>query len=165
LGWSLGGHIALAIASILEFRGVTNIKVYLLDTIALNKGSYLQPYTEKELNHLIEDSSYIFQQIENYEVKARSVLLTEWQLANQPISSTLIYTKVLLFKALFRSGADDLEIDEAAYSSIQLDDNNISQLLNKTDQIKIINMKNTYHENILDEEDTIVSGINEYLNW
>jgi amino acid adenylation domain-containing protein/non-ribosomal peptide synthase protein (TIGR01720 family) len=131
LGWSLGGHIALEIACLLEKEGVTDITIYLLDTIL----------PDKKLKNakIITTATEYIQQLENYLLSAnynakfvqrmKSVYLAETKISNMNISTYLQHTKVILFKA----SKEDTEIvmrddDKAIFRHIlQTKDNNVRQ--------------------------------------
>lgn len=137
LGWSLGGLIALEIAAILETRGVTDIQVYLLDTILNDKDKAIQVAapTDQEIKVITKD----YQGIDFESVK--TLLLTENKLINQSISHRLKYTHITLFKAML-SNQDRQE--SALY--------NYEMVITQSQQLSIIKMHHSTHDNILEKE-------------
>jgi amino acid adenylation domain-containing protein len=96
LGWSLGGLLALEIAALLEARGVTDIQVYLLDTILNDRRCGLQvaPPDDRQIKSMIKDYGDI-----DF-AAAKALLLTENRLINQNVSGRLKHARLTLFKAM-----------------------------------------------------------------
>ena len=162
LGWSLGGQISLEIAIILEQKGYTNIKVYLLDTIL--KDSYLlslikdidiEKFKNDYRNHIAKlgyDKSYINKLILNMD--------TENKLSSQSLSSYLNNTKILLFKAMREDTRFEMDTHEKYFKHLStLKYNNIDKIVSHKSNIKLIEVNNAHHGNILDEQDLLVSKI------
>ncbi|MFN8769333.1 MAG: phosphopantetheine-binding protein [Neisseriaceae bacterium] len=154
LGWSLGGQIALEIASILELNGIFNIKVYLLDTILfdnqlieiINKPHVLLK-EKQQLHELFSkaDPSYLIKLLENFEA--------EYSIAKQAISSKLLITEIVLFKAmLINPTLKDNIFKEMNEKISLLYDNNIGAIHSNKSKITIVNVKNAHHANILECE-------------
>jgi poly(3-hydroxyalkanoate) synthetase len=162
LGWSLGGKIALTIAATLESRGVTDIKVYLLDTVLEDFDYDTELFSQERIEEQIKESEMYYGDIENYELKARSFLLAEHKLNGQSIGIKLQDTQVVLFKALMLE--ERKQEDEAMRAVIGISDNGIKQVLNRASQLKIINMPYVNHQNILQDEVTLVLEIKASIN-
>ena len=143
LGWSLGGLIALEIATILEDRGNKNIKVYLLDTFIYGVGNEekLPVPTDTEIQEQIEAVQGV-----SYP-NIRDFILAENELINQSISHKLEYTTVILFKAL-------KDIDKEA----DVRYNNIDKLFNNPNMIKLIPVEASHHT-IINEKEILISNI------
>lgn len=103
LGWSLGGKIALEMATILEERGYTNIHIILLDTF-LTDEKMLALIDPKEEADFIEEEK--IKMLEKYEAayveKVVAAMHVETEIEKAPISSLLKHAQVLLFKAMQR---------------------------------------------------------------
>ncbi len=162
LGWSLGGQIALEIASILEEKGITKIKLYILDSIlkddpllSLTKNINIQELEDEHRNYAASqrhDPSYIQKVIAN--------IATEHKLTNQSISSNLNTTSVLLFKAILQNPQLNTENSRKLYAHISnLKYNNIDKILREKATIKVAEVKDAHHRNILDHEEFLVSEI------
>jgi amino acid adenylation domain-containing protein len=161
LGWSLGGLIALEIASLLEERKVKNIKLFILDTFINDDNLQkimdsmdhckLKSEFEKGLMENNYDQSYIH--------KILSCIDVEHELSQQVISSTLNTTEIYLFKALLRSGTRVAGVlgDRTDYI-IQLELNNLDMIADKKN-INLISMYEFHHENMLKDEMNLVKSI------
>ncbi|CAA7392604.1 non-ribosomal peptide synthetase [Chryseobacterium fistulae] len=120
LGWSLGGQIALEIASELEKRGHKNITVYLLDTILKYSDSELMKtnrpsISDKELSQRLDiplDSDYF--------MEAKNILRAEFMLSDQTISTELRFTKIALLKAMIIEGEQNEYIRKLLYNNVKL---------------------------------------------
>lgn len=98
LGWSLGGHIALEMAGILEKNGYRHINVFLLDTFLPGPPAKYKRNEEQELEALeIEE---LAEQAVNDADKMAATLHAEYLLASMPVSRYLKYTGVLQFRAM-----------------------------------------------------------------
>ncbi|WHA05801.1 phosphopantetheine-binding protein [Candidatus Megaera polyxenophila] len=162
LGWSLGGQIALEIASILEKKGYDKIRVYLLDTI-LNDDYLLSLKSKIDLekikcefrNYLIKqnlEKIYIDRVIVNMDI--------ETDLSKQKISSSLANTQIFLFKAM----AEDTRFNTIDFRTLYkylftLKYNNIDKIVSNCSNIKLIEMDNVSHGNILTQIKFLVSQI------
>ena len=163
-GWSFGGKIALEIACILEKRGCTKIKVYLLDsfinddyTISLMGNIDIEKRKSLYRNYLAllgYESPYIERAILNYDI--------EYQMTHkQKVSSLLKNTEILLFKATLRHANDEIDSEEIKkYQEymITLEFNNIDKIHKNLNNIQLIKV-NAYHENMLDLRKLIASKI------
>ena len=163
-GWSFGGKIALEIACILEKRGCTKIKVYLLDsfinddyTISLMGNIDIEKRKSLYRNYLAllgYESPYIERAILNYDI--------EYQMTHkQKVSSLLKNTEILLFKATLRHANDEIDLEEIKkYQEymITLELNNIDKIHKNLNNIQLIKV-NAYHENMLDLRKLIASKI------
>ena len=154
-GWSLGGMISLEIAAMLEHKGFNNIKVILLD-------SRLKGYSESDykINAQNDKSEYItsleLQKCDQaYINKMISNIDIENILETQKISFILSNTNVILFKAmrkynrLYKSHEHHI-IEESYY---------IEKVLTKSSALKVIEVMNANHANILSQEDIIIGEI------
>lgn len=144
LGWSLGGLIALEIAAILESRGITDIKVYLLDTIINNKekGVEVAMCSDEEIRKITDKYDGL-----DFDTVKR-LLVTENNITNQNLSHKLVSTKVLLFKALLNN-------KDWNESNMYLLDN----VLQNMNLLNVVKIEDATHDNILDHENIIVQNI------
>jgi len=167
LGWSLGGQIALEIASILEQKAITKIKLYLIDTILIDdKLEYLgsEQDIEKRKKRFID---YIIRHQCNVEYidKLLPNIVTDMKLGSQTISAILVHTKILLFKAMFK----DETISEIMINFEQINQylstlkyNNIDKIVKNISNIKLINVE-VNHSDMLNELDLLTQNILSYL--
>ncbi|OXG01530.1 phosphopantetheine-binding protein [Flavobacterium araucananum] len=149
LGWSLGGHISLEIAVILEGRGYKNINIILLDTFLRDK-KMLSLSNKNYKDFEIKESKKVY--VEN----VIAALDAENELANSSITDQLKYSNILLFKAMLINinNKKSKLFDEYCKT---LDTNNINLI---SDNVQVINLE-CYHENILE---TNSLTINNYLS-
>lgn len=162
LGWSLGGQIALEIAAILEQRGYKQIKVYVLDTVLYDEhlislsANVDTEYLKNEYRHYAKmqhfDESYINKVVTNIDV--------EGGFSKQFIYSKLVVTKVLLFKAM-QEGVGMIEDAEKSFFRYiaLLSYNNIEKIMFNQKNLKVINVVNANHLNILENEGLLSSEI------
>ncbi len=159
LGWSLGGQIALEIATILEQRGVKNISVFLLDSV-LNDDRLDELRTEptnEELALIAEKAGNIGVHTGHY----KDYFMAQTQLVRSPISKKLIYTQAVLFKAMLSDDISKNKNSELTNEYIQtLEFNHINYTLtNPQEQLEVVKMNNVHHFSILKEENLLVSEI------
>jgi amino acid adenylation domain-containing protein len=163
-GWSFGGKIALEIACILEKRGCTKIKVYLLDsfinddyTISLMGNIDLEKRKSLYRNYLTllgYENPYIERAILNYDIEYRMT-------HKQKVSSILKNTEIFLFKATLRHVNNEItteEITKYQEYMITLEFNNIDKIHMNLNNIRLIKV-NAYHENMLELRELIASKI------
>lgn len=152
LGWSLGGLIALEIATILEERGYQNINIFLLDTVIFDtklcfyqKQSVTQKTNlEKFLHSQSYDAEYVTKIIANYD--------SEIKLAESQISRKLVHARITLFKAMRQGNQFDGEINDSMIDYIlSLDTNNVDRVITDTQQLQVIRLTNASHWNILQQ--------------
>ena len=148
-GWSLGGHIALEMAYILEQKSFENINLYLLDTVIKDK--YLINQLGKQDPFVIKQNMKAHMISEGYEEEyVNKVILAseaEIEISKQAISGMLKHSKIILFKALEEDERIDYEGRQESWKHIQsLKSNNIELF---TKNIKVIDMV-CNHGNILD---------------
>lgn len=151
-GWSLGGLIALEIATILEERGYQNINIFLLDTVIFDaklcfyqKQSLTQKTNlEKFLHSQFYDVEYVTKIIANYD--------SEIKLAESQISSQLKRSQITLFKAMQQGNQFAGEVsDEMIRYILGLTDNNIQTITAAPGQLCIVNLNKAHHWNILEQ--------------
>ena len=163
LGWSLGGKIALEIASILETKGYKNITLYLLDTHIQNKN--IKNIAENELEDLRFKEDMINKRYEKtYVDKVIANLPTERKLSFQPISTKLKYTNILLFKAMLQYNYTNENFTQEKNKILLTEANNINQVLTSLTQLKVLNVSNAHHYNILDSEEFLTKEIIKFKN-
>lgn len=144
LGWSLGGLIALEIASILEVRGVTDIKVYLLDTIVNDKSRGIQVPM-----HTDDDIKKIIEKYDGLQFDAAKKLLTaENRITNQSISQKLKHSEVVLFKAMLNN--QDRNESNMYY---------MDSVLQNLNSLEVIKIDDATHDALLDREDILIKRI------
>ena len=161
LGWSLGGLIALEMASILEKREISNVKVCLLDSILDDDHLLSLKSNEQTLRYLKDEyTKYAMMQGHNQSSANESASLIElaMNLGKQGISATLINTHVVLFKAMRQNP----KVTSNIFNKIQqyivtLKYNNIEKILKDKSKIQIIKVDNAHHDNILEQENLLVS--------
>jgi thioesterase domain-containing protein len=160
LGWSLGGLIALEVASILEKCNHKKINVYLLDTTLYShllptKGKNLEKLKDYYKEYLLSkkyDKLYIDRVLSNIEI--------EEELMVQSISSVLKHTKVLLFKAMLRDFNFNISLNNISPQISSY--NNIDKLLENLSNLTVVKVEHAYHNNILTQKKIIASHILEY---
>ncbi|CAA7197515.1 Tyrocidine synthase 3 [Chryseobacterium potabilaquae] len=154
LGWSLGGQIALEIASELESRGHKNITVYLLDTIIKYSDSELMnisPFSDEEISR-----EFQIPMDNNYFIKIKNVLSAELILSRQNISTKLRFTKTVLLKAMLKENKEERELITEYIQ--QLTYNNVDIVLEDSSLLKVYPI-NALHRNMLEEEAAIIDVI------
>lgn len=156
LGWSLGGNIALEIASELERRGHQKITVYLLDTILYASDQQLMNFlsfpSDDELSHKIQvpvgDRQF---------VATKSFMTAEFNIAKERISNNLSLTKVVLLKAML----DGEDFDESFNRYVKgLPYNNIDSAIENKDLISVYPVE-AAHQFMLEKEEQIIDIINQ----
>ncbi|CAA7197253.1 Tyrocidine synthase 3 [Chryseobacterium potabilaquae] len=160
LGWSLGGQIALEIASELETRGYKNITVYLLDTILKYSDSELMKLNMSCISD--EDLSQRFDipiDSEDF-IPPKNVLRAEFMLGEQNISTQLRYTKTVLLKAMLKDGDENQLIEEYVK---QLAYNNVEKVVEDVSILKVYPV-NSSHKTMLKEEQSIINIIRDHSN-
>lgn len=161
-GWSLGGIISLEIASILEKKGCQNVKIFLLDTLVVDEHILsLSDKVDLYKNNSQHRKSMLEEGFEeSYVNKVIDNLQTEAKLVVQKISSTLVYSDILLFKAMQIGQKINSEYNKKIYEySLKLKYNNINKFTANIEQIKVVEMFDSNHWDILLEESTILDNI------
>ncbi|MCB9096302.1 MAG: amino acid adenylation domain-containing protein [Arcobacter sp.] len=149
LGFSLGGTIALEMASILEKKGIFNIKIILIDTdlksynnnfadIAIKQQQDIENYIAraKLLNY---DDVYLNRMISNINI--------ENVLEKQKISYPLQHSKIVLFRATLDENGNKKTVNKQ----------NTEQVL-KGANLKTLDIK-VNHEGIIKQESLLISEI------
>ena len=166
LGWSLGGQIALEMASILEQKGVVNIKVYLLDTL-LTDDTLLEIQSRVDHEEMISAYRNYFSS-RGYEVAYMEKVIKnidiEKNIANEKMTTSCIlaHTKLVLFIAMLEDPCIKFHQSSEIHNYVStLNANNVDRLLaaDGGSNLEIIRLKNVHHFNILSEEDAIISVI------
>lgn len=166
LGWSLGGVLSLEIAGLLEKSGKNKIKVYLLDAILEDEhlSALMDTINLEEVKEAYKTYKISRGYDELYIEKIISLVSIEKYLIRIPqISSTLVKTKALLFKAMLQDTSDvsfkTSKASEIHHHIHTLEYNNVDKIFKNKSSIKLIRIEDTYHGNILDREDLITSEI------
>ncbi|WP_392562287.1 amino acid adenylation domain-containing protein [Orbus sturtevantii] len=143
LGWSLGGQIALEIATILEARNIRNITICALDTWLLNPDDLTTDIPIIDLDKLMAELN-----IPKY-LRPNVVSVTEVDksISLQPISAKLKETNVILFKAI-----EELQFG-ALHKKYLV--NNIDSYLCSAQQLSVIDLA-TDHYRMLEKEQEIM---------
>ena len=98
-GWSLGGHIALQMAYLLEQQGVTQLCVVLLDSMLTQIGKSITEQDEQVAMQILKAHAE-----EDYPADyAKRVLRAspyERKLSRQPVGGPLTHSRVVVCKAL-----------------------------------------------------------------
>lgn len=142
LGWSLGGQIALEIATLLEKEGCREITVYLLDTVITdpNLKNFDSFFNSIECRKKFEYSLHQANYNMTYIQQVMSAYLPERAIFNSSLSGHLQYTKVILFKAL-QEDKTRIALTETHGATIKyilsLKDNNVSQYCSHFDVINV----------------------------
>ncbi|WP_347217489.1 amino acid adenylation domain-containing protein [Chryseobacterium sp.] len=155
LGWSMGGNIALEIASELEKRGHQKIKVYLLDTIVYASDQALLDFlsfpTDDELSERLNvpvgDSHFI---------ATKNFMSAEFTLVKEPVSNTLNSTEVVLMKAMHSGEAFNESFNTHIQNSMY---NNVDSILENRDLLSVYPVEAS-HQMMLEKEGQILEIIN-----
>ncbi|BBH53956.1 non-ribosomal peptide synthetase [Fluviispira sanaruensis] len=157
-GWSLGGYIALEIASILEKRDIKEINIYLLDSFyydeflvnnKLNLDAFIE-YTSDEVN--LKDFDRV---VENYDI--------ENSYLDKKISSTLKYSKILLFKAMkYKKSSANEKVNMVLKYLTDLKENNIHNVIYDKKQFKMVCAHDATHLSIIQEEKLIIDEMKRF---
>ena len=159
LGWSLGGKIALEIASILERKVCKNIIIYLLDTYIKSTNKGIENIEANKLEDLKLREEMIKQGYDkSYIDKVMVNIPTGRKLSFEPISSKLKYTNILLFKAAIEDGMTEI-FDKRKAKILNSKYNNIDEVIYSLAQLRVTKMLNSHHGNILNEEGLLVKEI------
>lgn len=152
LGWSLGGQIALEIASILEQKDKKEIIIYLLDSVLYSNDLL------SELDNDVKDTKEVYKKAaiaqgydKLYIEKTLLNIEIEKKLVKHNISSKLINTYAILFKAML--GNQKYKMDEY---------NNIRKTFKNKSNIKLFRVNNAHHGNILEKEEVLIAEIVSY---
>lgn len=161
LGWSLGGMIALEIASILEKKGFVNIKVVLLDTLVK---SYSLKDTFKVID-IAKRDELLVQRLREESVKQvdiDNILLTkkaEDQLESDSLTKKLTCTQVILLKAAMNEpSVGDIMPLSSCQKIRNTYDNDVSKLTRSHVFTRVVN--NRHHGDILEEKQLIKEMLN-----
>ncbi len=160
LGWSLGGSIALEMASVLESRGYTGIKVILLDTyVPLPRKSRRRNKFDRKSTHEFI-SSMFSEEYDDYVERLVDASEAEHVLAQTPISKRLLETEIILFQALYMEAQDsETSTNEELIPIENLGHNNLEHIID-TNKITIVPI-HTHHRHILPFQ---AQFIGEYLS-
>ena len=163
LGWSLGGQISLKIAHILEQKNIRMINLYLLDTVLIDK--YLLSLSAN-VNIKEEENKFREYMITEgydkaYVEKAVSIIEIEGKFSQQRLVSPLSNAQILLFKAILEDTrfAASIAAKQSEEHILQLKYNNIETVVKNKKNLKVINVKNAHHGNILQQEELIIKVI------
>jgi natural product biosynthesis luciferase-like monooxygenase protein/amino acid adenylation domain-containing protein/non-ribosomal peptide synthase protein (TIGR01720 family) len=162
LGWSLGGLIALEIASILEKHGHTNIKVCLLDTFIWDEklkkidNDYDEQLKKNLPNHLsgMYENCHVQKILANHDVESNIV--------KETITDKLKHTKIILYKAMKKDTRIKIEANDLSYKHTKiLKYNNVDTIVCDSAQLKLITVENAHHGNIIEKVESyhnIITG-------
>ncbi|MCS4304598.1 non-ribosomal peptide synthetase, partial [Chryseobacterium sp. BIGb0232] len=155
LGWSLGGTIALEIASQLEKRGCKKIKVYLLDTIFYASDQKLVNFlsfpSDEELSSKLEvpvDHSHF--------IATKSFMSAEFTIAREHISNSLGFTKVVLLKAMLGGEGFDESFNNYMMNCTY---NNVDSVIENQELLSVYPVE-AAHQFMLEKEEQIIDIIN-----
>ncbi|MFN8771058.1 MAG: amino acid adenylation domain-containing protein [Neisseriaceae bacterium] len=161
-GWSIGGLLALQIASILEQRGYQNVLVILLDTFLMDNNLIsVLDYNFEALHTFLQNKGHSEKDI----IKIMDNLDCENTIVRQSYNiGRLSTTKVLLFKAMQKY--DDVQVlkDYTSQTDKYLSGllyNNLDDIID-IQSINVIPLKNVSHSNVCTEESIIYENI---LSW
>ncbi|WP_428170905.1 thioesterase domain-containing protein [Chryseobacterium rhizosphaerae] len=154
LGWSLGGNIALEIASELENRGHQKITVYLLDTIFYASDQKLVEFlsfpTDEELseklNIHVDDRQF---------TATKNFMSAEYTIIKENISNNLTSTKVVLFKAMLEGETFNESFNSHVQGSAY---NNVDSIMENRDLLSVYPI-NASHQTMLEQKEQIIDLI------
>ncbi|MGV8172330.1 MAG: amino acid adenylation domain-containing protein, partial [Candidatus Woesearchaeota archaeon] len=159
LGWSLGGQVALEIASILEETGKEKINVILLDTILADMKIEKCNHSMKKISHEVFQENLLSIGYDlDYIEKILSCIDIERNISIQEISKKISNSKVLLFKAA-QKDTRFFEMTELSDYVTTLPYNNIDKLCSNLLKIEL----DCHHGNILDKADDIAVYIADFV--
>ena len=168
LGWSLGGQIALEIASILEARGEKRINLFLIDTVLYDE-NMLSLSQDLDLNNRQKtyEKNALLQGIEkDYIQKILSNMKIENKLVRYKISSELIYTKAILFKAMLTDLNFNTKFAKKIYKCLnKLKYNNIEKVFGLKNNLTLYSVTNANHFNIIDQRELLCDVIVRSLSF
>jgi len=162
LEWSLGGQIALEIASILEQRGHKNIKVILLDTFLSYGDDIISHVKPEKIVDKAKFKSYLIGQgyLPEYVDKVINNMDCENVLSLQNISNKLNYTKIILFKAMKKDKIKFVrQSKEFSQHVLGLPYNNVDKQVGDITNIKVVRLNAACHGDILNFSDQISTYI------
>ena len=151
-GWSLGGNIALEMATCLESMGFENINLYLLDTWLLKEQDIVDKTQTIELVHIMKELNISPAQ----RGKVETLMEIDNRLVVQPLTAVLNKTHVILFKA-----TKNRESIEYLYDKYPL--NNIDKYINNTNQLRVIEIESDHYK-IIKQEQTILNYMQTLIN-
>lgn len=162
LGWSLGGQISLKIAELLEDRGVSQVYVYLLDTILYDE-YMLSSYKEVDINCLKKEYK-VFANSKGYDKLYVDRIVANIELEGKFIQETsfgvLHKTKILFFKAMLQDVESKIESLKKIYEyASQFPFKNIDKIITDKSKIKIIRVEDAHHHNIINQEELLTKEI------
>ncbi|AZS50492.1 amino acid adenylation domain-containing protein [Entomomonas moraniae] len=152
LGWSLGGHIALEMATYFEALGINNIKVYLLDTWLLDKEDIANTNNPIELAYAMKELNIP----DSLKTKVESLAEIDSRLVVQPLSAVLEKTQIVLFKATQAREHSPELYEKYPY-------NNIDRYIHSPDQLRVVEL-NCDHYQIINQESIIINHLIELVN-
>lgn len=160
LGWSLGGQIALEIASILEQRGCKDIRIILIDSI-LPDNKITKYFSALEVHQSMLYKDYIKKgYLKEYVDNVISNFCYDIKLSQQNPKTWLKHTQIILFKAL---GLDGRKIftnyTQVNKYIISLDYNNIDTITS-LNHIKLVGLKEESHSTVINQVKLIHDNIN-----
>lgn len=164
LGWSLGGHIALEIAAVLEMRGAESVKVFLLDTMLFCDATSSALISKVDMDHLIKEyhsNASMSAYDSDYINRVANNLALENHFVTQPISEILTKTEVYLFKAMQEDPRFSTEgFAEASAHMVLKKYNNVDQFV-KNENLFLIEMTHSHHGTVLSNVETIKKVLNQ----
>jgi thioesterase domain-containing protein len=158
-GWSLGGQIALEMASALEASGVRGIEVFVVDTVLPDERLFAlwgTPKAQKasyrrRLQRDGFDAAYSELVLDNFE--------SDRKLSVQDISRPLADASVVLIKATsVHDNATAAELTLHEYVT-RLPCNNIDRIHQNPSRIRTVTVPGAHHFTILQHEDEIVNAL------
>jgi len=153
LGWSLGGHIALEMAAILELKGFKDINIFLLDTL-ITGDTLNGKHKSKRNGHSERKNGLKAKNRGSYFKKVAAAFETEIMLANSSISSYLQHTRVVLFKATQVKNGTNGNHHKSKQKPQHSKANNIDLVV---DNLSVIDL-NCDHESILKTNSTTIGN-------
>lgn len=162
LGWSLGGKIAIAIADILEKKGISNVQITCLDTTVIDGDQVLSKmHSSMDIN--IEEFKTIMMtkyKDDTYIDQVSQAVLTEKLIGQHTIQSKLKHTKITLFKAMHKNTEfkPSQEIAQLYQHILDLPYNNIDKIVASFHNVEVI-LLDCHHGNILDKSEEIACEI------
>jgi thioesterase domain-containing protein/aryl carrier-like protein len=150
LGWSLGGRIALEIASILEKKGFSKIDLILLDTVITDNYIISELSTIKVDDHLHHANAQNLILFDNAE-KAKDLINAEIKMNCQKFAALLNNTNIKLVKAMLPHSAKEYKLNMLSNYISTLEYNNIETCVTNIKNIEVIKAFDADHWNIVNK--------------
>ncbi len=150
LGWSLGGRIALEIASILEKKGFLKINLILLDTVVTDNYIINELSTTKIEDHLHYAHAQNLILLNDME-KTKNLIKAEMNMSCQKFVEPLNNTNIKLVKAMLPHSTKEHKFNMLSNYINTLEYNNVEKCVNNIKNIEVIKAFDATHWDILNK--------------